>query len=314
MGIAGLQPVVDQDAALHLQPGLPGQGQVRPKADRGDHQILFADAAIGQGDAPAIAGLGVYPGDAQPELQSDALAAQRLLQRLGQSSGQQGTERAVGQIQQGDLAAIARHVHRQLAANEAGPQYQDAAGMLDCPLGGGVLLLAVEGDQMLAARQVGSRRAGTGGQHQLAVRELSLSGQHHPPGGIYAQYRAVGQQRDALLLGKVAAALPGHGGGGAAPAHHVAEIRLVVLVTAVGGDETDGLLPIQLAQTLDQLLGGKAAADHHDLPAGTGVTQGCCIHTQASAPQGSNTSLPMPQPGQRKLSGTWAQGVPGASN
>ncbi len=124
----------------------------------------------------------------------------------------------------------------------------------------------------------------------------------------------MGQQRDALLLGKVAAALAGHGCGGTAPAHHVAQVRLVVLVAAVGGDEADRLLGVQLAQALDQLLGGEAAADHHYLAADAGVTLRCCAHTQASIPQGSNTSLPMPQPGQRKLSGTWAQGVPGATS
>jgi hypothetical protein len=43
MGVAGLQPIVDQDAALHCQPGPAGQGQIRPQADRGDHQILLAD-------------------------------------------------------------------------------------------------------------------------------------------------------------------------------------------------------------------------------------------------------------------------------
>ncbi|MNC35849.1 hypothetical protein D3C75_843450 [compost metagenome] len=167
---------------------------------------------------------------------------------------------------------------------------------------------------MLAARQVGSRRAGACGQHQLAVGETALRGQQGAAGGIYAENLAVGQQRDALLLGKVAATLPGHGRGGAAPAHHVAQVRLVVLVAAVGRDEADGPLPIQLAQALDQLLGGEAAADHHYFPADAGVIQGCCVHTQASSAQGSKTSLPMPQPGQRKLSGTWAQGVPGATS
>ena len=127
-------------------------------------------------------------------------------------------------------------------------------------------------------------------------------------------HRAVGQQRDALLLGKIAAALTGHGCGRAAPTHHVAQVGLVVLIAAVGGDEADGLLGVKLAQALDQLLGSEAAADHHYLPADAGVTLRCCAHTQASTAQGSNTSLPMPQPGQRKLSGTWAQGVPGATS
>ncbi|MNT37524.1 hypothetical protein D3C72_1736640 [compost metagenome] len=167
---------------------------------------------------------------------------------------------------------------------------------------------------MLAARQIGARRAGAGGQHQLAVGEAALCGQQGAPVGIYTKHGAVGQQRDALLLGEGGAAQPGHGRGGAAPAHHVAQVRLVVLVAAVGGDEADGPFAVQLAQALDQLLGGEAAADHHNLPAGASVIQGCCIHTQASSAQGSNTSLPMPQPGQRKLSGTWAQGVPGATS
>ena len=90
VGIAGLQPIIDQDAALHCQPGPTGQGQIRPQADRGDHQILLADAPIGQGDAPAIPRLGIYPGETRPELQADPLAAQGLLQRLGQGGGQQG--------------------------------------------------------------------------------------------------------------------------------------------------------------------------------------------------------------------------------
>ncbi|MNE79621.1 hypothetical protein D3C80_1761250 [compost metagenome] len=124
----------------------------------------------------------------------------------------------------------------------------------------------------------------------------------------------MGQQCDALLLGKFTAAQPGHGRGAAAPAHHVAQVRLVVLVAAVGGDEADGLFTIQLAQALDQLLGGEAAADHHYLPADADLIRSDCVHTQASRAQGSNTSLPMPQPGQRKLSGTWAQGVPGATS
>ncbi|MNY26239.1 hypothetical protein D3C86_1600730 [compost metagenome] len=89
MGVAGLQPIVDQDAALHCQPGPAGQGQIRPQADRGDHQILLAGAAVGQGHSPAIAGLGVHSGNTRPELQADSLTAQRLLQRLGQGGGQQ---------------------------------------------------------------------------------------------------------------------------------------------------------------------------------------------------------------------------------
>ncbi len=167
---------------------------------------------------------------------------------------------------------------------------------------------------MLTARQVGADRTGAGGQHQLTIGKLPLPGHHNTTSGIDAKHGAVGQQRDALLLGKVAAAQPGHGRCGATSAHHVAEIRLVVLVAAVGRDETDGLLGIQLAQALDQLLGSEAAADHQYLPADTGLTQSRSLHTQASTAQGSNTSLPMPQPGQRKLSGTRAQGVPGATS
>ncbi|MNS84441.1 hypothetical protein D3C72_1182690 [compost metagenome] len=291
-----------------------GQSQIRLQANGGDHQILLAGAAIGQGHSPAITGLGVHAGNTCPELQADSLTAQRLLQRLGQGGGQQSAERAARQIHQCHLATVARHVHRQLAANQPGPQYHDASGLLDQPLGGGVLLLAVEGHQMLAARYLGARRTGAGGQHQLAIGEAALRGQQGAPGGIYAEHLAVGQQRDALLLGEVAAALPGHGGGGTAPAHHVAQVRLVVFVAAVGGDEADGPLPIELAKALDQLLGGEAAADHHYLPADADLIRSDCVHTQASTAQGSNTSLPMPQPGQRKLSGTWAQGVPGATS
>jgi len=44
-------------------------------------------------------------------------------------------------------------------------------------------------------------------------------------------------------------------------------------VAAVGGDEADGPLAVQLAQALDQLLGGEAATDHHDLPADADLTR-----------------------------------------
>ena len=74
------------------------------------------------------------------------------------------------------------------------------------------------------------------------------------------------------------------------------------------------MLGIQLAQALDQLLGGETTADHQDLPTDAASRVFQVAHTQASTAQGSNTSLPMPQPGQRKLSGTWAQGVPGATS
>src|SRR5690606_9926913 len=185
---------------------------------------------------------------------------------------------------------------------------------LDWPLGSGVLLLAVEGHQLLTARYLGAGRTGAGGQHQLTIGKLPLPGHHNTTSGIDTKHGAMGHQRDALLLGKVPAAQPGHSSCGATSAHHVAEIRLVVLVAAVGRDETNGLLGIQLAQALDQLLGSEAAADHQYLPADADLIQSCCAHTQASTPQGSNTSLPMPQPGQRKLSGTRAQGVPGATS
>ena len=60
----------------------------------------------------------------------------------------------------------------------------------------------------------------------------------------------------------------GHAGqiiGPLAQREDVAQLRLVVLIAAVGGDQPDGRLFILLTQILNQLSGGEAGADNDDI-------------------------------------------------
>ncbi len=144
--------------------------------------------------------------------------------------------------------------------------------MLDCALGGDILLLAVEGDQVFAARQIGAHRARPGGQHQLAVGEFPLLGQHQPPGSehlvtlnsqqefaaIEAQLR---QARRILVLGA--------GLIGCELAMDMASAGKEVTLVDLADSPLSALLPAALTEPLQQALRSQGVS----LQFGTGLAR-----------------------------------------
>ena len=101
------------------------------------------------------------------------------------------------------------------------------------------LPLTVEGNQLCLARNGRATGARPRGQHQLAIGEFAATGDDLARRAIDALHPAVRYQGDALLLGKVGSAQAGHGDGTAALADDMAQVGLVVVIAAVGGEQTD---------------------------------------------------------------------------
>ena len=80
VGIGGVHAVVDDDAAVDLQPGILGEADVRPDADRHHHQRGRDDRAVGELDALDLAvaddRLGVGLGDYLDAARLDCLLQQ----------------------------------------------------------------------------------------------------------------------------------------------------------------------------------------------------------------------------------------------
>ena len=113
----------------------------------------------------------------------------------------------------------------------------------------------------------------------------------------------MGKQTQSVLLGELAGALQGQIVGLLSAADDMAEVRFVVFIHAIGGDEGQRDLRILLTNIFHQLAGREARADDDD-----------AITHFASVASTSKTSLPREHSGQRKLSGTSLHGVPGCTS
>ena len=171
---------------------------------------------------------------------------------------------------------------------------------MELTLRGAVLALAVEGQHQFMPGYRRDKRCGAGGQYQLVVAPFAILTFHHFRCGVEVTDPGVREQTQMVLLGEFARRLQGQIVGTLAAADHMAEVRFVVLIHAVGGDQRQRNVRILLTNIFYQLAGRKARADDHDTIA----------HT-ASVARTSNTSLPREHSGHRKLSGTSLHGVPG---
>ena len=145
-----------------------------------------------------------------------------------------------------------------------------------------------------------NKRRGAGRQHQLVVAPLAILAFDHFGLGVDIAHPDVGEQAQVILFGKLPGGLQGQILGILTAADDVTEIRFVVLIHAVGGDQRQRNVRILLTNIFYQLAGREARADDHDT-----------ITHFASVARTSNTSLPREHSGHRKLSGTSLHGVPG---
>ena len=197
----------------------------------------------------------------------------------------------------------ATKIHRQFAANQSAADNQHPLRVTQLRFTGLVLLLAVKGKHQFAARDGRNKRTGPGCQHQLVVLPLLICAFDDFSLCIQRRHTRVGKQAQVELLSEIPRRLAGEISGTLPKADDMAQIRLVVLIHTVAGNQRQRCAGVGLADVFYQLAGGKARPDNHNT----------CAHT-ASVASTSKTSLPSEHSGQRKLSGTSHQAVPGATS
>ena len=278
---------------------MPRQRRFRAQTGGGDHRIHRQRTLAVKSDANSV---GVLRQALQLRLQHQihAHVGQTMLQSAAGFRRHQRRQYAGGVIHHRHRFAGAAEIHRQLAANQPAADDQHPFCIAQLALRRAVFPLAVEGQHQLAARHQRDKRRRAGGQHQFVIAPLAVLALHNLIIGVDIADPGMRKQAQIVLLGKLARRLQGQIVGVLPAADHMAEIRFVVLIHAVGGDQGQRDVRVLLANIFHQLTGREARADDDD-----------AITHFASDASTSNTSLPSEHSGQRKLSGTSLQGVPG---
>ena len=297
--MAGLQLAVHYHATVSFQSRMPRQRRFRAQTGGRHYRIHHHRTLAVEGDANPVSAL-LQAFQLSLQHQMHAHVGQTMLQSTAGFRRHQRRQHAGGVIHDRHRFAGAAEIHRQFAANQAAANDQHPFCIAQLALRRAVFSLAIQRQHQLAARHRRDKRRRAGGQYQFVIAPFAVLALHPLIISVDIADPGMRKQAQIVLPGKLTRRLQGQVVGVLPAADHMAEIRFVVLIHAVGGDQGQRDVRVLLANIFHQLTGREARADDDD-----------AITHFASDASTSNTSLPREHSGQRKLSGTSLHGVPG---
>ena len=242
MRVGGAQARVHQHPVVHLQPGLPGQVDVRCDADADHHGVGVDHRAVAQLHARHGRALAPQCGDGHPEPQVDAVLPVQAGEDLRHLRAEHAQQWELGALQHGDGGAGGARGGSGLQADPAPADHHYVRARAE---GGAQRVAVVERAQVVHTGQV---RAG---QPQVARR--GAGGEQEPV--VVHRLPVVGHQLVRVPV------QPGHGG--AQP-----QVDVVLAVPRLGVHEDGVALVVALQVALRQrwpLVGVvRLVAEQHD--------------------------------------------------